>query len=76
MVSKEELEKAAIAMCRKLTAIDRSESMHGIFTFAMVHGQLYDGPNYSEDLKNLMAVIPEEIAKEIRELPEEEWRTL
>jgi hypothetical protein len=42
----------------------------------MVHGQLYDGPNYSEDLKNLMAVIPEEIAKEIRELPEEEWRTL
>jgi len=68
-----ELEKAAIAMCRKLTAIERNEDFQTVFGTAFLHGVKYGGPNYTEDLNRLMSLIPVEIAKEIREKPESEW---
>ena len=76
MATKEELESAAIAMCRKLTAIGRHDDFVSVFSIAAFHGFKYGGPNYTEEYERLMAIIPEEIAKEIREKPEEEWRTL
>ena len=76
MATKEELERAAIAMCRKLTAIGRHEDFGAVFSSAAIHGVKYGGPNYTEELERLMALIPEEIAKEIREKSEAEWRTL
>ena len=71
-----DLERAAIAMCRKLTTIGRHEDFGGVFALASFHGLKYGGPNYTEEYERLMALIPEDIAKEIRELPEDEWRTL
>ena len=76
MATKEELESAAIAMCRKLTAIGRHDDFGSVFSIAAIHGFKYGGPNYTEEYERLMALIPEEIAKEIREKPEAEWRTL
>jgi len=71
-----DIEIAAIAMCRKLTAIERHEDFGAVFSSAAIHGVTYGGPKYTEEYERLMALIPEEIAKEIREKPEAEWRTL
>ena len=71
--SDNELEKAAIAMCRKLTSVERHEDFGAVFNAAAIRGVKYGGPNYTEDLDRLMGAIPPEIAKEIREKPEEEW---
>ena len=51
----EELEAAARALCEKLRIVDPAIS--GAFAFMAVHSMEYDGPNYSEELKALEAIL-------------------
>ena len=35
----------------KLKAIDKHPMVGAVFSIALIHGVVYDGPNYSEELK-------------------------
>lgn len=57
----EEIILVAKALADKLNLIEKDGRCAGIFIFAANHGLIYDGPNYSQELKDLQEILNEYI---------------
>jgi len=53
----EELRRASKQLADRLDLIGKSDEYKAVFTFAMVHGVEYNGPNYSKELKAVETLL-------------------